>query len=261
LGINLDDFRGKVGRDKTNAMQHQRRDTTGSEHSKGYEKRRKTMAEKKDQNLEEVLDGEGNHPKIGDIVPCKYWHLEEMTPTYLATMVLNQIGEQSLTTPNLKSALMGKGKTATSQKVMMEILEMFSGYNGKYIMRGTLRVHKAFVAELNQRSFCRGRRCRDLPLPPNWMSHGIYSVCVMGKQVEITHRFTKKAFEVHDEADMPKWLVADSLYVAENYSETMATLRSREDEETAGILLLRLFPKQIIDQPSIKDKDVTPKKR
>ena len=111
-----------------------------------------------------------------------------------------------------------------------------------------------FLEDSKQLNEARGRRCQYLTLPPNWNEHGIYSISVTGKEVQITHKWIKRAVEAHDEPHMPSFKKSTSLYVSDNYSETLAVLKSRDDSEIRGIQLSRLFPEHTVEpQKSITD--------
>ena len=261
MGYNVDEFRGKAGKEKTEKIKRERHESVGSATSKGVAKRIKTLQDEHDQSTDDVTDANGEKVKRTLQVPVKYWHCEEMTPTYLATNLLCKMEPISCSLPNLKSALMGRGMKTTAQLVMQEIFEMMTGFTRRHKLKGQSRILSSFIAECVIRNEKRGRRFRDLPMPPDWTRFGIYAISVTGKEVLVIHNYTKQSFEIQSEIGMPEWTKTESLYIADNYSEVFAAVRSREDAETAGVVLQRIFPKQYPDViQSIKDLSASPSK-
>ena len=61
-------------------------------------------------------------------------------------------------------------------------------------------------------------------------------------RIIVKQMFILVSHDVTDEIGMPEWSEIGDLYIAHNFLETTATLLSRTDSDSKGILLARIFP-------------------
>ena len=129
-----------------------------------------------------------------------------------------------------------RGARQDSQMFLCEIIEAATGVD-----RNCDLDHQAFASvdelidylcELNEQ---RGRRCRDLLLPPRWALHGQFEKMLLSGRVLLHHRFDYECFYELPEA----WgsLAFDELHIANNYSDTNATVSGRGHSERIASLL------------------------
>ena len=249
LGVNVDEYRGKPGLEKLREFKRERLERQGSFQSQGHVKRLKCLQDKEDDIANSVVDEKGEVVPKAQQVPTKYWHIEDMTATFLSQKVLPTLELASCSEANVKFALMRRGQAEYAQRIMLEAVEFMTGLSRRFALAKQMRILARFQAELSARNEARGRRGMDIRFPPDWRTMGLHLVSVTGRDVMISHRCSNKKVEVHGEPAMPSWECAESLYVDDNYSETFATLRSRDDDQESGILLRPLFPDQAKTQP------------
>ena len=253
MGYKLDDFRGTTGKSMLNDTLTNRKQERGSVQNQGYAKRATTLKDKEETAVSKIVNEDGTPVPRSELVPCKYWHLEEMTATYWQSTVLPAIEPIACSGANLRGSVMGRGRSESAAQVMAEIFEMMTGRPRSDRLRGDLCRVSKFIEDAKKRNVERGRRVQMLTLPPNWNQDGLYELTVTGREVAVKHRFTQKSAEVHGEIDMPGFTNAGDLYVESNFSEIMATLRSRSDKQVSGILLARIFPAQRVLQECLAD--------
>ena len=250
MGHDLEMYRGEAGQSAVQAMQSERDEKAASAQRQGVHKRQKTLKEQQEADLASIQDDFGNPVIPEKLIPLKYWHIDKMRPTYMCSEVLNHIEPISLSTANLKAKLMKKGVFEQGAVIMLEIFEMCTGYPRAYKLRKQMCIHEKFLEDCLKQNKLRGRRCATLTLPPNWNIHGLYQISQVEERIIVKQVFTLDTHDVTHDAAMPEWSQLGDLYIEANYSETSATLRSRIDSDTVGILLARLFPPVLQSKPT-----------
>lgn len=143
---------------------------------------------------------------------------------------------------NLK-ALKPSGKKALTKEMLNPIIEFVSGWNPDFFLGtdGPLKSQRHLQSALGFANQERGRRGRELPLPPRWPRDGNYLVLSMETKIFIAHKFMKKngrrevpASEVRKVHD------AKALRIERNWSEATALLI--EPRGYIRLEVMRLFP-------------------
>lgn len=135
------------------------------------------------------------------------------------------------------------------RSALEEITEFVWGLDSEWSANGVLREERVLVAFLLEESQKRGRRGRDLRLPPKWDVQGIYDMKIMDVDgdvvVVISHRFALQ-FATFT-SGLWRGSSPASLRLENNYSEQKAKLT---DNARAGWfeLLLPHFPCQYIQE-------------
>lgn len=254
MDIKVDEYRGKEGLQKLKEHEGEQTKRLGSAITQGQNKRLKCLKDKAEEEADAVVDSEGKAVPKSLQIPTKYWFVQDITATYFSEKVLPHLEATSLSTANLKATLLKRGQAEYAHKIMVEIFEMATGLVGGESISGSKRILALWLTEIARRSSVRGNRCMTLRLPPCWKTNGIYEISFMKEEVCVLHRWTKKKVLIHREPGMPKYSNQNELYVAFNFSETLASVKSRADLEENGLLLQPFFPTQLLNQtPAITD--------
>ena len=124
-------------------------------------------------------------------------------------------------------AMVLPGKRKPAKHDLVAMLEFVSGLSVVWSACGELRLVANLLSFLQVQNNSRGRRARELRLPPDWDSMGIYTKVVRAGEdgeimLEIQHRFTGDKFQFG--SHFWEGSVAENIMLNLNYSETKAEL-------------------------------------
>lgn len=132
----------------------------------------------------------------------------------------------SLSLPNLKSIIV-RGQREQSKNNLLDILEFTTNLERGFCVRGKLRQreceHDAFTEYVKSLNVQSGRRAKDLLLPPDWQTQGIYSWKVVDEQLVVKHRF-RELEHIVSATNLKGWSPEVDLHIEYNYSELQAKL-------------------------------------
>eukprot|EP00971_Amphidinium_carterae_P032813 645989-Amphidinium_carterae.1 len=121
--------------------------------------------------------------------------------------------------PLVLRSLCPRGAWKRNQALLCTYVEFVSNIDPQSMVGEGMRTTRAMGELLTERYHSLGRRGRDLVIPTDWATQGIYSVKKVGGKPCITHRFNKASVTV-DEYFAP----AASFELSNNYSEFGAKL-------------------------------------
>ena len=128
---------------------------------------------------------------------------------------------------NAMQAMVLPGHRKPSKHDLVAMLEFVSGLSVVWSACGELRLVANLLSFLQMQNNSRGRRARELRLPPDWDSMGIYTKVVRAGEdgetiLEIHHRFTGDKFQFGSQ--FWEGSVAENIVLNLNYSEAKAEL-------------------------------------
>eukprot|EP00971_Amphidinium_carterae_P349988 6491329-Amphidinium_carterae.1 len=173
-----------------------------------------------------------------DAIPPKVTYLCDCTVAMFRDRFLPSIEPSALSMANCRSHERAIG----GKKGLMEIFEFASGLQADYVLKDVFHSVQEFLDMAIERAQARGRRCRDLSLPPCWESDGLFSVvgvCKTTRTVKLKQIFTQEVLAVPIGA--AAWtFYSDPKYIDVlcNYSEIKATLWSKRDAKHAHTVSL-----------------------
>lgn len=180
-----------------------------------------------------------------DAIPTKYWTVDSLSPMSVSSKLLSVAEPACLSIANLKSITI-KGRALENHQSHHRLLEFLSGLPGDFSLSGVYRSWSKLAALVQERNQLRGRRCRDISLPVDFDSTGLYGLTVMAgkKKLQVHHLYTKETVEFNEDV-LPAHHTMDDIFVASNWSELRASLASRSDPMRKGdLLLITYFPNQ-----------------
>lgn len=188
-------------------------------------------------------------PRQGMIATC-YTTISSFSVVGLQEL-LAFIEPQSLSKSNLRAKnMVVHGQRQSAQLALARLLEICTGIDQDFSLKGKHRRWENFLQFLLDQSQLRGRRGRDVQLPPDYDAvDGIYRLFAEDGQLMVMHRFLKFAI-VLPEDWQPKCVDDDdivSAYTCEyNWSETRAQLVRADAKHSSDskCLMSTLFPSQ-----------------
>ena len=167
-------------------------------------------------------------------------------PSFLLD-ILAELETISLSKHSMR-AIMSKGQRVPPKPIMHEILAFMAGVHEDWCACGDLLTVSNLTAFLSEECQKRGRRGRELRLPPDWASMGIYQKRTFQNHglnyLEVKHRFTHET--AHFDAKL--WCGSDieNIGISKNYSELLAEL---DDSNRPGwsLKLAPLFVCQYVE--------------
>lgn len=174
----------------------------------------KGAAEEIDECGEQV--DEPNTPGGWDKNTCKW----EQMPVEKMELALRAAEPAVFTVANMK-VLIRRGARSANQLTLVKYLEFMTGSSPsgsipEAVKDGQL---ESVVKQLNEQA---GRRAKELVLPADWATSGIYAVRLEGTQLIASHRFLDKEVVVAG-----KYNSAQSFFVDANWSETKAEIHEK----------------------------------
>lgn len=175
-----------------------------------------------------------------------YHRIDACSVSFLMEHILEFCEPGTLSVPNLRRMLT-RGKAQANKEVMQKLVEMVTGMSPDTALSGKLADLQNFKAYCKSCHEARGRRGRDLTLPPNWQEDGIYSIAeVRSSGVVVHHKFTG-AVAMIELDKVPPFKCLQDLYINANWSETRATISSTRDEQGQScVWLISFFGRQVL---------------
>eukprot|EP00971_Amphidinium_carterae_P253975 5042042-Amphidinium_carterae.3 len=186
----------------------------------------------------EELADEGDAVAEIDAFPPKVTYLCDCTVAMFRDRFLPALEPSALSMANCRSHERAIG----GKKGFMEIFEYACGLQADYLLKDVFNSAQEFLDMAIERSIARGRRCRDLNLPPFWESDGLFKVvgvCKTSRSVRMQQSFSKEVLAVPIGA--ASWsFFSDPKYAVVfcNYSEIKAALWSKRDSRHARTVSL-----------------------
>lgn len=173
-------------------------------------------------------------------LPHKYTRLDATSPGILEGLA-SSLQDISFSKYMLK-ALKTKGMAAChyAEKIC-EVIEFDTGFDTHQQMTGENRHLPTLTANLKAMSVARNRRGKDLRLPADWATAGVYKLSTHGHDgpLLVTHRFNNLTAEVPDSMRLRdkthEMVPFGSLSIALNHSEAKAAIVA--DHVTESILI------------------------
>jgi hypothetical protein len=210
-------------------------------------------------------DAQGNSLDIDsdDLVPSKYWTLDGLSITIISQRLLAVAEPATLSVANLK-VISKKGQALQNIQNNIRMLEYMTGLPPDFSLTGIYRSWAKVTQLVCERNDSRGRRCRDIQLPINFDTVGIYSMEDQGTFVVVKHLFTEQE-EKYDPKELPNHRSMKCLYISSNWSEVRAAISSESDPlQKSDVMLLARFCKHTVveeksqlaleDAKNVKDK-------
>eukprot|EP00928_Gymnodinium_smaydae_P094637 TRINITY_DN7975_c0_g2_i2.p1 TRINITY_DN7975_c0_g2~~TRINITY_DN7975_c0_g2_i2.p1 ORF type:complete len:348 (+),score=76.38 TRINITY_DN7975_c0_g2_i2:94-1044(+) len=130
--------------------------------------------------------------------------------------------EPVLCAPKALTAMIPAGKRQYNKPDLLRLYEFVTGRNPGATVAIELEDVDAFDGELAEDADRRGHRLSDVPLPPDYNSHGIYKYDK--RQFSLRHRFTSEEVEL-DETTRADMQYPEKAVIYSNWSETTAYLK------------------------------------
>lgn len=189
--------------------------------------------------------------------PTKYNKVDSCSVSFMLEKILEHVEPGTMSVPNMKRMLT-RGQSDANKASLVKVVEMATGMAGDFPITGRLGLLKSFQEYCQERYLSRGRRCRDIGLPPVWCRDGIYQILGSDPHgVQVLHRFTKQVATVPN-GKLPPHRAMSDLFVEYNWSESRAALHSTKDPDGASACGLQfLFPNQLVGDAlmAIHDRD------
>mmetsp|Transcript_27061 Transcript_27061/g.59390 ORF Transcript_27061/g.59390 Transcript_27061/m.59390 type:complete len:132 (+) Transcript_27061:206-601(+) len=99
-----------------------------------------------------------------DLVPAKYWTIDNMSVAILSSHLLAGIEPTTLSKANLRSLAM-RGSAAGNKEHLCKVLEFATGISSDFQLHGQMRLFSVLISTLQLRNMGRGRKDRDIGLP------------------------------------------------------------------------------------------------
>ena len=175
-----------------------------------------------------------------DLIPTKYDTIGLFTITFLANKCLGAIEPGNLSPSNLRSlSLRTSGHSDSHKTILLRLLEFATGVPDDFPITGKLRLWSELQAMLCQNNEARGRRARDIALPPDW-AEGLYLVQVKEDGIIVVDKYAGHTVSIPRTAFIEATDLS-KLYIEFNWSETRATLFCQGLANFVPIKMLSLF--------------------
>lgn len=172
------------------------------------------------------VDEQSDGFAVVEALPSRYYTLGALSNAMLRDKVLPAIEPVALSAANLRAS----EKLLGGKEGLLHIIEFATGLCGDLGLIGRLRCLRELLALCTERNLLRGRRCIEMPVPPQWAQHGLFGIVggigeeVAGR-VTIVHKFTHEKVHV-DVSLMPPHDLGTDLYIEFNWSEQRAAVAS-----------------------------------
>lgn len=177
--------------------------------------------------------------------PTKYNTLRACSVKFLSEQICEAIEPSTLSAPNTRRMLT-RGKAEANKEQMQRIVEMGTSMPPDMVISSSMSELASFKSYARSRYLSRGRRCRDLPLPPVWGRDGWFRIEGLSDAgATIRHKFLEKTALVPLDK-LPRHHSLANLYMEYNWSETRAAVASTMDPNLDEACCVQyLFPNQI----------------
>lgn len=173
------------------------------------------------------------------LIVTPYRRLDACSTAFLIENVLAHCEPAAMSEANFKRFLAG-GMAMRNRELLLEIVEFSTGLPQDTPLSGKLATLVAFKQLCLERHLARGRRTRDLPLPPTWQKHGIYEIQKIADEfIEIKHRFLERTVRL-SASDAPAVADECDYTLLFNFSELRCALADSKDHDQF-VLLYPLF--------------------
>ena len=174
------------------------------------------------------------------VVLTPYHRLDACSVAFLIDNVLAHCEPGAMSQPNLKR-LMARGRAAQNREVLLELVQFSTGLLPDTALSGKLATLQSFKHFCVERHLARGRRTRDLQLPPTWQTDGVYRIGKISEEfIEVKHGFSEFAILI-SRRNAPAVEKESDYTLLYNFSELRAALANSHDQEKV-VLLYPLFP-------------------
>ena len=117
LSIDVDQYRGEAGKAKMKDAEIESAKRVGSAITQGHFKRQKSIKDTEEAGIAAVLDSAGKPVPKTHQIPSKYWHISDITPTFMAEEILPAIEPGTLSTANIKAKILRRGQAEYAQRI------------------------------------------------------------------------------------------------------------------------------------------------
>ena len=224
LGMRLKDLQGKEAEELPASLQNQAVKDKKAKSSQGKRNTTTTAA--------------------GDETDSPYHRLDASSVSFLMSLI-EELEPQALSGPNLRRMLV-RGKACENKELMVRIVEVLTGCPFDLAFTGKLAKLKGLKEYMMGMYLRRGRRGRELSLPPAWERDGLYLlVGLTDSGLEVKHRFLQKSVVLNIE-DLPSNNGLGDLRIHRNWSEQGAFVALPHEVDGSGIriMLHAYFPNQ-----------------
>ena len=190
------------------------------------------------------------------ILVTPYHRMDACSVNFLIDSILSHCEPNAMSQPNLKRHT-ARGKALQNRELLLELVEFSTGLLPDTPLSGKLATVGGLKEYCLMRHQARGRRTRDLSLPPVWEEAGIYSLELLGDNiVMVRERFSCVQVQINVDTT-PALRGVDDLTIVYNFSESRAALASTKDLDKFVLLhpLVRPTVDAMID---LKDAVLTP---
>jgi len=158
-------------------------------------------------------------------IPTKYWSMESLSSTLLATRLLPSIDPEVLTPARLRYLHAPGLKVGERHTQQLQLVGFLTGLSPEFPLTGKLRYWDSLIQLCQKHYTANGSRAKSLKLPIDFTSNGIFSLePVQGADIVIKDDFTGET-KMIKHTDLPPHQEFGDLYVDLNWSFELAAIR------------------------------------